>query len=121
MSKKLRDVHGWLCSLTATQKEQLIARLSRNILVHGEPDDCITWTRALNNSGYGVITTRWNGEHYQIYVHILFWVLANRRNVPEGMEVAHTCDVANCVNNRHLNAETHQENVTKANQKRRKS
>lgn len=121
MSKKLRDIHGWLCSLTAPQKEQLIARLSSNVLVHGDRDDCITWQRSLNNCGYGQMTLRWGGVHYAVYVHALFWVLSNRRNVPEGLEIAHSCDVRSCVNNLHLVAETHAENMEKVHKQRRRT
>jgi hypothetical protein len=119
VSKRLKDIAGWLHSLTPEKKERLTVRLARNILVHGDADDCITWTASLNNCGYGQFTTGTRKEHWMMYTHVLFWVLKNGQNVPEGMEIAHSCDVRHCINWRHLEAQTHRENTTKANRKRR--
>lgn len=75
------------------------------------PDDeeCWLWTGNRNPNGYGM----WKLEGVQRSVHLWSyeWMVGP---VPEGLEIDHKCRVRHCLNPRHLEAVTHQENMLRS-------
>jgi len=79
-------------------------------------DTCWLWTGGTNGRGYGVMGTerprRTSYVHRLSYEHFC-------GPIPDGAEVAHSCDVRNCVNPDHLSLMSHRENeADKANKGR---
>lgn len=72
--------------------------------------DCIVWTGALNEHGYGVfgINGRTMLAHRYAYER-------KRGPIPQGLEPDHICRNPCCVNDGHLEAVTHQVNVQRGN------
>lgn len=68
---------------------------------------CWLWTGGTNGRGYGVIGTE--RPRRSNYAHRVSYEL-HVGPIPDGMEVAHRCDVRNCVNPEHLTLMTHREN-----------
>lgn len=72
---------------------------------------CMLWLGALSG-GYGQI--RAQGQLY--WAHRVAYELANGQ-IPEGMQIDHTCRVRGCVAPLHLEAVTQAENMRRARQK----
>jgi len=99
-------------------KERIIARLSK--WVEWSPSGCLLWRGTIKRDGYGCVNFRMPpNKHIQIRVHILFWVLANNRNVRKGFELDHTCQTPTCVLPHHLNEVTEQVNKSMVHERRR--
>jgi hypothetical protein len=74
---------------------------------------CLVWTGTGTPNGYGTFrhTTENNGP--KAYVHV--WVYEQTiGEVPEGMEIDHTCRTRRCVNPAHLEAVTHAVNMERS-------
>lgn len=86
--------------------------------------DCWLYLGATNGRGYGVVgvwVERANGRPWRNgYVHRVVYE-AVKGPIPEGMEIAHSCDVRNCVRPEHLSLMTHRENEDDKLAKRRQS
>lgn len=65
-----------------------------------EDDGCLIWTRGVHKQGYGIAL--------HLKVHIAYWEFYNGP-VPEGMELAHSCNRKICV--RHVRPKTHLDNL----------
>lgn len=67
---------------------------------------CWLWTGAQNSDGYGTI---WNGDSPSL-AHVVSYRFA-LGEIPDGLELDHTCRVRHCVRPSHLEAVTHAENM----------
>lgn len=69
-------------------------------------DECWLWTAGKNSDGYGVF--KLDGK--SVGSHVVSYVLANG-DVPNGIEVCHTCDNPPCVHPDHLWLGTRKDNA----------
>jgi len=85
----------------------LIRFMSR---VQPKPDGCWLWIGGKFANGYGYFTLEGKGRraHRVMYV----W---SRGELPEGLQIDHTCKVKLCVNPMHMEAVTLAENVRRSN------
>jgi len=57
--------------------------------------------------------------HYPRLAHRIIWMIFNKKDIPEGMCVLHSCDNTKCVNPNHLFLGTHQDNMIDRSNKKR--
>lgn len=75
----------------------LVRSLIRNALPGPAGSDCVLWAGAVNNDGYGKVSLRMRGQHFQFYVHRLAVQLSGHVNdIPKYREVAHRCNTPAC-------------------------
>lgn len=67
--------------------------------------DCIVWTGAQNNKGYGCFAIEGKSQ----LAHRLVWE-EEHGPIPEGMTIDHLCRVHSCINLDHLEVVTQTEN-----------
>lgn len=101
----LKELLSWL---VRRNKKALTERLRKNTAWEGE---CLIWLKAKNNDNYPKMNFWVLGKHVQIYVHRLMYVLHTGHDIPDGMEVDHTCNRRDCVAPKHLEAVTHATNI----------
>ena len=90
-----------------------------------DADGCWIWNGAKNNAGYGMIGFRWD-ESSPLYklnsankpvgmmtVHRAAFMMHNKREVTEGLDVVHKCHKRLCINPDCLYEATHKENLGK--------
>ena len=70
---------------------------------------CWLWTKSLRN-GYGQIN--WSGEEEKQAHRISY--KAFKGEIPEGLDVCHTCDTPSCVNPEHLEVKSRKGNMEDA-------
>lgn len=71
---------------------------------------CILWPFKVNDWGYGTSHYYRDGKRGGISAHRLAWIIANGE-IPEDLQVRHKCDVPRCVNVKHLELGTAQDNA----------
>jgi len=74
------------------------------------PDKCWEWLGSIDSYGYGRIIISRNGSRTQLRASRLSWVLHNKRPIPRGLVVCHSCDNPLCINPHHLWVGTIQDN-----------
>lgn len=79
-------------------------------------EGCWLWTGRKDRAGYGRVDRK--GPY--VYAHRMAWMF-NNGPAPEGLEVAHRCDVRSCCNPAHLFLATHDENMADCKAKGRAS
>jgi hypothetical protein len=79
-----------------SKKEDQNIRFWRKTQLNTE-SGCIEWTAACNKAGYGMFV--WSGK--TTLTHRLAWRMA-KGDIPEGMNVLHSCDNPPCLNPEHL-------------------
>lgn len=70
---------------------------------------CWLWNGHKYSNGYGVIKVFGKDNLVHRFAYNLY-----HGDIPDGLEILHSCDVKNCVNPDHLRAGTHQENMKEA-------
>lgn len=81
-----------------------LGRFTSKLRVSG---GCWSWVGYRKRGGYGLIWIRGRNE----YAPRIAWQIANRRQIPHGLQVRHDCDNPPCVRPSHLRLGTNQENV----------
>ena len=81
------------------------AHAAFRVLTARTTDHCVLWPFTVNSKGYGQLGV--NGKSTS--VHVLACEQAHGPR-PEGKQVAHSCGVKRCINQRHLRWATQSEN-----------
>lgn len=89
-------------------------RTIEECLEHTELDEescCLLWKGSLRGRGYAqfshLVGTGTRAGHVEIYIYF-------HGEIPEGIDVGHTCDVPRCINPNHLVLQTRKENIGQA-------
>lgn len=85
-------------------------------VIFSDTSECWNWTAAANNMGYGVF--RKDGKNVLAH-RTIYEVLVGQ--IPDGLNLLHSCDNPLCCNPRHLNPGTQKDNVHDAMSKGRNS
>lgn len=88
-------------------------RWSSKVLRGANPTDCWLWMGSLDGHGYGQIQTgrvSVNGHHAPDKAHRVSYEL-HVGPIPEGLQLDHLCRNPSCVNPKHLEPVTNQENT----------
>ena len=91
--------------------KELIARFWENVSIatgHGPHGDCWVWIPS-PSTRYGQMGFEIDGTKL---AHRASWIIANKKHIPDGMKICHTCDFKRCVRPSHLFVGTTQDNST---------
>jgi len=81
-------------------------RFWAKVRVGRTPDDCWEWTAAIKDTGYGTFFVE--GKNTPSHVYAFTAIAGN--DIPDGLELDHTCRNRACCNPLHLEAVTHKVN-----------
>lgn len=73
--------------------------------------DCLMWAGPRNRDGYGIFSCQQEGLHQGAHRWAYLWGFGS---IPEGLELDHLCRNRGCVNPKHLEAVSHQENIKRS-------
>jgi hypothetical protein len=96
----------------ASFHDRFLKRIVKTTCPRPELDECWLWTGSSIPNGYGVCTPNGNvkdisGREYTHRYSYKYY----KGEIPNGMDIAHECDIRSCVNPNHLRADTRQGNV----------
>lgn len=86
-----------------------------------DPHSCWLWTGNIDrrrSDGYGRMSIPGMGRTCKP-AHRILWVIANGKDIPDGLCVCHRCDVRECVNPAHLFLGTQEDNMHDMREKKR--
>jgi hypothetical protein len=106
-------------SLGVTPSMIDIARFWSKVDRSGGRRACWPWlTQSRSPYGYGVFSLGVRGVNKRVLAHVFSYMLL-LGEIPEGLELDHTCTNPACVNPAHLEPVTHQENMLRASRRGR--
>jgi hypothetical protein len=100
---KIHRHHRWPKALPELNDAALLARIAAKLVRDGE---CLRWTAYQTKDGYGQVKYKGRAQ----YPHRLMYALC-KGEVPDGMEVDHTCGFRACCNPHHLRLLSREENA----------
>jgi hypothetical protein len=80
-----------------------------NFVEKKSESECWNWLGSLR-AGYGRISLG-SKKDGVVSSHRFSWELHNKKSIPDGMVVMHSCDNPKCVNPNHLNIGSHKDNT----------
>lgn len=104
----------------AELRARRIERFLEKVDVRG-PDECWNWMGATMPSGYGHCNwySKAEAKKADEYTHRVAWVIANKRQIPPGAVIRHTCDNSRCCNPAHLQLGTQLQNIQDRTERKR--
>ena len=91
----------------ATLEERFRSKVVKGV----KSSDCWSWAGGFFRLGYAAV---WH-EGKQLYAHRVSWMLHHKGSLPLGfLELDHLCRNRGCVNPKHLQLVTHQENMRRS-------
>lgn len=94
----------------ARTREEILSSLRNRLLGNSIPEPnsgCWLFTGYIDELGYGIIAET---KHKRIKAHRASHAVF-KCEIPDGMDIMHSCDVRCCVNPDHLSICSHQENM----------
>lgn len=89
-------------------KKTLIERVLEKLYIPDDKEKCWIWTGAKHKQGYGsVFTSKGKTE----LAHRIMWRHFNYSEIPDGLNVLHSCDNTSCCNPKHLELGTQRKNI----------
>ena len=73
-----------------------------------DSNGCWLWQKSLKGKGYAQVTDPKTGR--QDYGHHVTWRMFNKRRIPKGYILRHSCDVRRCINPMHIIPGTYSQN-----------
>jgi hypothetical protein len=75
----------------------------------GKPESCWNWRGAVDRYGYGQFKPLAGTS--PLRAHRVAWEIWHLVDIPDGMQILHSCDNPRCCNPNHLRPGTHTENM----------
>lgn len=75
-----------------------------------QSNGCWEWVAGRNSKGYGLLYSK--SQDRLLYAHRAFYTVFVAP-IPDGLQIDHLCRNPSCVNPRHLEVVTHQENLAR--------